>query len=230
MARILVIEDDHGIQKVLSYNLQKAEHEVRAALSGREGLELARTQPHDLVVLDLMLPDISGTQICAVLKAERATAQIPILILTARGETMDRVLGLELGADDYVVKPFAVRELMLRIAALLRRCQPQPRDTQASIIEFGDLKIDREAHEVWVRGKTVALTAIEYKLLCALYDRRNRVSTRETLVDEIWGSDSLVTYRAVDTHVQRLREKLGTGARYVETVRGFGYRFSNSPV
>ena len=229
MARILVIEDDRGIQKVLGYNLTKAEHEVRSALSGREGLELARTQQHDLVVLDLMLPDISGTQICAALKAERATAQLPILILTARGETLDRVLGFELGADDYVVKPFSVRELMLRITALLRRCQSQ-RDAPASLIEFGDLKIDREAHAVWVCGKSVALTAIEYKLLCTLYDRRNRVSTRDVLVDEIWGAETAVTNRVVDTHVQRLRDKLGVAAQYVETVRGFGYRFSSSPV
>jgi two-component system phosphate regulon response regulator PhoB len=229
MARILLIEDDEGIHKVVSYNLQRAHHEVVSGHRGREGLELARTRGPDLVVLDLMLPDLPGTQICASLKADRATARIPIIILTARGDERDRVHGLELGADDYVVKPFSVQELMLRIAALLRRCQAAA-EPPTKVIDFGDLRIDRDGHEVWVRGSRVALTAIEYKLLCMLYDRRSRVSSRESLVNEIWGLDKEVTSRAVDTHVQRLREKLGCVACYVETVRGFGYRFAASPV
>lgn len=228
MARVLVIEDDRSIQKVVSYNLEHAQYEVISAHGGREGLELARTRSPDLVLLDLMLPDVPGAQVCTLLKADRVTERIPVIILTARGDEIDRVLGLELGADDYVVKPFSVRELMLRVAALLRRCQAA-QETTSSLIQLGDLRIDREGHQVWVCGVPIALTAIEYKLLCKLYDRRNRVSSRDALLNEIWGLDSEVTQRAVDSHVQRLREKLGCVARYVETVRGFGYRFSTSP-
>ncbi|MBA3395920.1 MAG: response regulator transcription factor [Deltaproteobacteria bacterium] len=228
MARILVIEDDRSIQKVVSYNLERAEHEVISAHQGREGLEMARHRSPDLVVLDLMLPDLPGVQICTLLKQDRATQRIPIIILTARGDEIDRVQGLELGAADYVVKPFSVRELMLRIAALLRRCQLTD-DAPQMVIEIGELRIDRDAHEVAVNGTPVALTAIEYKLLCTLYDRRNRVSSRGALLDEIWGQESEVTARVVDTHIQRLRDKLGSVASYVETVRGFGYRFIAPP-
>ncbi len=227
MARILLIEDDVGIHKVLSYNLKLARHEVISAHRGREGLELARARRPDLVLLDVMLPDLAGTKICTALRSDKTTERLPIIMLTARGDEIDRVLGFELGADDYVVKPFCVRELMLRLEALLRRCkvtlEPPP-----ALIEFGALKIDRAAHRVWVSERAVALTAIEFKLLCSLYDRRRSVSTREALLDEVWGSDSEITARAVDTHVQRLREKLGTAAAYVETVRGVGYRFVES--
>lgn len=226
MARILLIEDDVGIHKVLSYNLKQSHHEVLSAHRGREGLDLARSRHPDLVLLDLMLPDLPGTKICTALRSEKATERLPIIMLTARGDEIDRVLGLELGADDYVVKPFSVRELLLRVEALLKRSQPalevQP------VVEFGDLKIDRAAHRVWVSDRSVSLTALELKLLCTLYDRRRSVSTREVLLDEVWGSDSDITARAVDTHVQRLREKLGTAAAYVETVRGIGYRFVES--
>lgn len=224
MACVLVIEDDPGIQKVVSYNLQHEGYDVLTSSSGGDGLELARTRMPDIVVLDLMLPDVPGEQVCSSLKSERATARIPILILTARRDESDRIQGLELGADDYVVKPFSVRELILRIAGLLRRCQIS---VEAAPGETEALSIDREAHTVLVGGALVSLTVIEYKLLCALYDRRGRVGSREALLQEIWGWDREVTARAVDTHVQRLREKLGTAASCIQTVRGFGYRFSD---
>lgn len=228
MARVLVIEDDPGIQKVVSYNLQRGGYEVLSSHSGRIGLELARTRAPDLVVLDLMLPDVPGEQICRELKSDPATDRIPVLMLTARRDESDRIAGLELGAEDYVVKPFSVRELMLRIAALLRRCQAAAEARPS--VEVGDLRIDREAHKVWVGDAPVTLTTIEYKLLCALYDRRGRVSSRDMLLEEIWGVGSDVTSRVIDTHMQRLRDKLGSSASRIETVRGFGYRFSDTPV
>ncbi len=227
MARILVIEDERDIQDVLDYNLRQAGHKVNVASTGQEGLRLAREKRPDLVLLDLMLPDISGTEVCKALKQDPTTREIQVVILTAKGEEIDRVVGFELGADDYVVKPFSVRELVLRIQAILRRsateAEPQP------IIEFGSLKIDREAHRVWVEGKEVDLTALEFRLLVTLHDRKNRVQTRDALLQDVWGIEADITTRTVDTHVKRLREKLGQAGEYVETVRGVGYRFADAP-
>lgn len=227
MARILVIEDEQDLQKVLDYNLRQAGHQVLAALRGLDGLQLAKEHRPDIVLLDLMLPDTPGTEICRALKRETATSGIPVLMLTAKGEEIDRVVGFELGADDYVVKPFSVRELLLRIDAILRRNRVE--QVEAPGIEFGVLRIDREAHRVWVGEDEVELTALEFKLLVTLYERRNRVQTRTMLLDDVWGIEADITTRTVDTHVKRLREKLGSAGSYIATVRGVGYRFAERP-
>jgi two-component system phosphate regulon response regulator PhoB len=227
MGRILVIEDERDLQEVLRYNLREAGHEVLSALTGQEGLKLAREQAPDLVLLDLMLPDLPGTQVCRTLRADPKLQQMAIVMVTAKGEEIDRVLGFELGADDYVVKPYSMRELLLRVQALLRRrAEPAP---QGRTVEFGALRFDREAHRAWVTEREIELTALEFKLLALLYDRRNRVQTRESLLNDVWGIHAEVTTRTVDTSVKRLREKLGQAGAYVETVRGVGYRFRESP-
>lgn len=228
MARVLVIEDEEDLQQILEYNLGQIGCEVNGAVRGREGLRLASQQPPDLVILDLMLPDISGLEVCKTLKADPRTRQVPVLMMTAKGEEIDRVLGFELGAEDYVVKPFSVREMMLRVQAILRRTTA-PRGEAGQSFEFGILRIDREAHRVWVQGEEVELTALEFRLLLTLADRRNRVQTRAVLLDEVWGIKMDITTRTVDTHVKRLREKLGAAGEYVETVRGVGYRFAEAP-
>jgi two-component system phosphate regulon response regulator PhoB len=227
MARILVIEDEPDLQRVLEYNLRQAGHEVQQATAGQPGLRLAREHHPALVLLDLMLPDLSGTEVCKTLKSDPATRDIPVLMLTAKGEEVDRVVGFELGADDYVVKPFSVRELLLRIQAILRRSAGE-RDARVALVEFGRLRFDREAHRVWVDGTEVELTALEFKLLVGLHDRKNRVQTRATLLDDVWGIEADITTRTVDTHVKRLRDKLGPAGDYIETVRGVGYRFADA--
>jgi two-component system phosphate regulon response regulator PhoB len=228
MARILVIEDERDIQDVLEYNLRQAGHKVQLAARGQEGLRLARESRPDLVLLDLMLPDMPGTEVCKSLKADPATQDVQVMMLTAKGEEIDRVLGFELGADDYVVKPFSVRELLLRVTAILRRAG-QPETSTEAPIEFGVLKVDRAAHRVWVAGKEIELTALEFKLLVTLHDRKNRVQTREVLLGDVWGIHADITTRTVDTHVKRLREKLSAAGDYVQTVRGVGYRFAATP-
>ncbi|MCL2725453.1 MAG: response regulator transcription factor [Polyangiaceae bacterium] len=227
MARILVIEDEPDIQDILDYNLREKGHKVFIAGKGEEGLRLAQEKKPDLVLLDLMLPDMPGTKICKVLKSDPATRNVQVVMLTAKGEEIDRVVGFELGADDYVVKPFSVRELLLRVQAILRRAQGE--QEAASGFQFGRLRVDREAHRVWADDAELELTALEFKLLITLYDRRNRVQTRAMLLSDVWGIDADITTRTVDTHVKRLREKLGDAGIYIETVRGVGYRFADNP-
>lgn len=227
MARILVIEDEIDLQQVLEYNLRQAGHEVLQAFKGKDGLDVARSEQPDLVLLDLMLPDLSGNEICKTLKRDSETARIPVVMLTARGEEIDRVLGFELGADDYVVKPFSVRELLLRIQVVLRRQVVEP--GTPSHATFGRLRIDNEAHRVWVDDDEVQLTALEFRLLVTLHDARNRVLTRSVLLDVVWGIEAEVTTRTVDTHVKRLRQKIGAAGEYIETMRGVGYRFAELP-
>jgi two-component system phosphate regulon response regulator PhoB len=224
MARILIVEDEEDLQEVLSYNLRQAGHEPAVAGLGQEALERVAREPPELVLLDLMLPDISGTEVCRTLKSDPSTRNIPVIMLTAKGEEIDRVVGFELGADDYVVKPYSMRELTLRVQAILRR-RAAPTES-GGLTSFGILRIDREGHRVWVDGGEVALTALELRLLCTLYDRRGRVQSRAVLLDEVWRMSSDVNTRTVDTHVKRLREKLGTAGAYLETVRGVGYRFT----
>jgi two-component system phosphate regulon response regulator PhoB len=228
MASIVIVEDEADLQEVLAYNLRQAGHEVATAGSGEAALAIVRQNPPDLMVLDLMLPGMTGIEVCRVVKSDPLTRQVAVVILTAKGAEIDRVVGFELGADDYVVKPFSVRELALRIQAILRRGHEEPEGATRAA-EFGKLRIDRDAHRVWVEDREVPLTALEFRLLCALFDRRDRVQSRATLLDEVWGVSSELETRTVDTHVKRLREKLGPAGVYIETVRGVGYRFSASP-
>ncbi len=227
MARILIIEDEKDIQDVLAYNLGTAGHEVLIAGRGDDGLRIAKAQRPDVILLDLMLPGMSGTEVCNVLKRDPATGQIPVVMITARGEEVDRIVGFELGAEDYIVKPFSVREVLLRVQALLRRSTT--RVEPDAVIEFGRLRVDKEAHRAWVDTKEIELTALEFKLLVTFYERRNRVQTRATLLDDVWGITADITTRTVDTHVKRLREKLGPVGDSIETVRGVGYRFAHAP-
>jgi two-component system phosphate regulon response regulator PhoB len=181
----------------------------------------------DVIVLDLMLPDLAGTEICRRLREQERTRDVPVIMCTAKGEEIDRVVGFEVGADDYVVKPFSVRELILRIRALLRRAHRT--EGEPSLMRFGRLKIDRDAHRAWVDENELALTALEFRLLHAFLSRRGRVQTRDALLSDVWGIDADVTTRTVDTHVKRLREKLGDAGAYIETLRGVGYRFKSEP-
>jgi two-component system phosphate regulon response regulator PhoB len=224
---ILVVEDERDLLRVLSYNFEQAGFDVVTAGDGETALRAAREERFDVIVLDLMLPGIPGTEVCRRLKQNPPTANIPVVMLTAKGEELDRVVGFELGADDYVVKPFSVRELILRVQAIVRRGKGAENPEER--VHFGVLRIDRGAHRAWVEDAEIALTAREFKLLTTFYDRRGRVLTRDAVLDEVWGTDSDVTGRNVDTHVKRLREKLGAAGDYVETVRGVGYRFRSEP-
>jgi len=228
MARILVIEDEADLREVLSYNLTQAGHQVRLVARGREGLQIAKAEKPDVILLDLMLPDMGGVEVCRALKGDPLTRGLHIIMVTAKGEEIDRIVGFELGVDDYVVKPFSVRELLLRIQAVLRR-KDQGED-DAPIVQIESLKIDRGAHRAWVGDQEITLTALEFKLLVTLCDRRGRVQTRERLLSDVWGIDADITSRTVDTHVKRVREKLGAIGERIETVRGVGYRFSDEPV
>jgi two-component system phosphate regulon response regulator PhoB len=227
MATILVIEDEPDLQQVLEYNLRQSGHDVVCAGRAGEGLKLARQRAPELLILDLMLPDMPGTDVCKSLRADPETRAIPILMLTAKGEEIDRVVGFELGADDYMTKPFSMRELLLRVQAILRRASGPVDETP--VVRFGRLRIDKAAHRVWVDDREVELTALEFKLLVMLHERKNRVQTRDALLEEVWGMAADITTRTVDTHVKRLREKLGVAADYIETVRGAGYRFAETP-
>ena len=225
MARVLVIEDEADLREVLHYNLTQAGHKPFTAATGDAGLKLAAEIRPDIVLLDLMLPNVPGTTVAKSLRREEATHQVPIIMVTAKAEEIDRIVGFELGADDYAVKPFRVRELLLRIDAVLRR----GRSPDQRLIEVAELHIDKEAHRVTVGGEEVALTALEFKLLVTLTERRDRVQGRGTLLSDVWAMDSEIASRTVDTHVKRLRDKLGTAGRFIETVRGVGYRFSEAP-
>jgi two-component system phosphate regulon response regulator PhoB len=220
---VLVVEDDEDILQLLAYNLQASGFDVDAARDGFEALNLARRKVPDLIVLDLMLPGMDGLEICKELKRSPQTSAVPIIMLTARGEEIDRVVGLELGADDYVVKPFSPRELMLRIRAVLRRSGPEEQARTAW--RRDGLAVDMDAHKAEVDGADLALTATEFKLLSELIRSQGRVRTRDQLLNTVWGYEFEGYGRTVDTHVRRLRQKLGEHARMIETVRGVGYRF-----
>jgi two-component system phosphate regulon response regulator PhoB len=232
MTRVLVVEDERDLQEVIGYNLREHGYDVVVSERGAPAVGLAVDQRPDLVILDLMLPDISGLEVCRTLKSNPATRAIPVVMVTAKGAEVDRVVGFELGADDYVVKPFSVRELLLRVQAVLRRSQPAAAEAALSptpAITFGRLRIDRDAPNVQVDDQEVSLTALELRLLCTLYERRNRVQSRAVLLDDVWCVSGENATRTVDTHVKRLREKLGPAGAYIETIRGIGYRFVGAP-
>lgn len=219
--KILVVDDEIDILTLLQYNLERAGYKVLSAKDGPEAIELARRERPDLIILDIMLPSMEGTEVCKAIKNLESTAHIPIIMLTAKSEEVDRIVGLELGADDYITKPFSPRELVLRVKAVLKRGQ---KEEQIHTVDAGPIHIDIDRFSVSIRGEPVNLTATEIKLLIELIRSRGRVLSRGRLLDRVWGSECFVTDRTVDTHIRRLREKLGKAADYIETVRGFGYR------
>jgi two-component system phosphate regulon response regulator PhoB len=222
---ILIVDDEPDIAETLAFNLEREGMKVVTTGSGEEAVVLARGDlKPDLVVLDLMLPDLSGTDVCRRLRQDTETRRIPILMLTAKTDAIDRVVGFEVGADDYVTKPFSLREVILRIKAILRRSQPEP-EAETNLLDFGKLRIDEAGHRVWVEDEEVSLTALEFRLLTTLIKRKGRVQTRETLLNHVWEMSGDLTTRTVDTHVRRLRKKLGAASAYIETLRGVGYRF-----
>jgi two-component system phosphate regulon response regulator PhoB len=222
--RILVVDDEPDLLELVRFNLTQAGFAVDTAAAGRDALEKIRRSPPDLVVLDLMLPDLSGNDIARQIRSDAGLSELPILMLTAKSEEVDRVVGFELGADDYVTKPFSPRELTLRVRAVLRRRKPPTPPTEA--LAHGALRLDPARHRCFVGSTEVPLTAKEFELLRTLMARPGRVLTRDQLLDEVWGTDIAVTTRTIDTHLKRLREKLGAASDLIETVRGVGYRFA----
>ena len=218
---VLIVEDERDVVDLLALNLRKAGFAISTAMDGAAGLQKARSEKPAFIILDLMLPKMPGLEVCKILKGDPATRQIPIMMLTAKAEEIDRVVGLEFGADDYVTKPFSPREMILRIKAILRRAEGPAEDESLSA---GSIVIDTARHEVSVNGKRVSLTSLEFKLLRTLMQRRGRVQTRDRLLNDVWGYESVIDTRTVDTHVRRLRKKLGKVADAIESVRGFGYR------
>ncbi len=229
---ILVVDDEEDLLQLVDINLKREGFATVLARNGREALDLAERTVPSLVLLDLMLPDISGTEVCRRIRASAKVANVPVIMLSAKGEEIDRVVGFEVGADDYIVKSnLSMRELVLRVRAVLRRrANDKPLiENEDGRIEVGGLLVDDEAHRVWVDGAEVPLTATEFKLLITLAKRQGRVQTRGSLLRDVWDMPPDLNTRTVDTHVKRLREKIGSAARYVETVRGVGYRFNSQP-
>jgi two-component system phosphate regulon response regulator PhoB len=222
--RILVVDDEPDITALVAYHLARAGYLVTTAASGSEAIRAAKEARPDLVILDLMLPGISGYDILAELRSREETREVGVILLTARREEADRIRGLSLGADDYLTKPFSPQELILRVAAVLRRLQA-PAVAAGAAITAGPLSIDRAAHRVMLDGAELSLTVTEYKLLLTLVERRGRVQTRPQLLETVWEAQPDIQTRTVDMHIQRLRTKLGGAGRLIETVRGFGYRF-----
>ncbi len=231
MQRVVVIEDEKDIVDLLSYTLRREGFDVRSAGRGQEGLELLQRGPAALALIDIMLPDLDGLEVCRRLREDKSLRNLPIIFLTAKGEEVDRILGLEIGADDYVVKPFSPRELIARIKAVLRRRERE--DEGPPVIETRDLRMDTRTQEVIVRGQPIELSTLEFKLLHFLASHPRRIFARENLLDEVWGRDRFVTPRTVDVHIRRLREKIEIQPekpRYLQTVRGSGYRFTPLPL
>ncbi len=219
---VLIIEDEQDVVDLIRYNLNRAGFTVSIAENGLVGLEKARAERPDVIILDLMLPEMTGEKVCRALKEDASTAAIPVIMLTAKDQPADRITGFELGADDYVPKPFSPRELVLRVQALRRRVETSHR---ADLVEVDGFTVDKAAFEIRLRGQRLDLTTTEFKLLTLLVDRRGRTQSRETLLFDVWGYQNAIDTRTVDTHMRRLREKLGADAERLETVRGEGYRF-----
>ena len=226
--KILIIEDEPDIRKTLEYNISREGYKVVSASSLSKGKEQINSSDFSLILLDLMLPDGSGLDLCREIKSDKDKSPTPIIILTAKDDEVDKVVGFELGADDYVTKPFSVRELILRIKAILKRGESK-KETLEVQRQFGELTMDIDSHEVFVNSEQIILTALEFRLLRQLVDRRGRVQSRDQLLSDVWGYSAEVTTRTVDTHIKRLREKLGTMGKYVQTIRGVGYKFSRTP-
>jgi two-component system phosphate regulon response regulator PhoB len=224
--KVLVVDDEPEAVELVEFNLKQAGFDVVTAADGAEALQKARSLLPSLIMLDLMLPEVDGLEVCKMLRRDTSTASIPIVMVTAKAAEIDRILGLELGADDYITKPFSPRELVLRVKKLLQRGQAAAEPVET--LRFGDLVLDAPRHVVSWQGKSIDLTATEFKLLTVLAQRRGRVQSREHLLRDVWEYNSLIDTRTVDTHMRRLREKLGPAAKYLDTVRGVGYRFVDS--
>ncbi|HKQ39416.1 MAG TPA: response regulator transcription factor [Verrucomicrobiae bacterium] len=222
--KVLVVDDEPDAIELIAFNLKGAGLDVVTAADGAEALKKAEQHTPDLVILDLMLPEVDGLEVCKVLRRTPKTAGVPILMLTSKSAEIDRVLGLELGADDYVTKPFSPRELVLRVKRLLR--SPKSDEATPDHFEWKELSVDIPRHRVTVKGNPVELTATEFKLLTLLIERRGRVQSRDQLLQDVWEYEATIDTRTVDTHMRRLREKLGAASKYLDTVRGVGYRFA----
>jgi two-component system, OmpR family, phosphate regulon response regulator PhoB len=226
MKTILIIEDEHDLAELVAFNMEKEGYRTLVAHDGTAGLESARRHRPDLILLDLMLPGIMGTELCKLLKGNEKTATIPVIMLTAKGEEIDRVVGFEVGADDYIVKPFSSRELLLRIKAVLRRSVPDQESEK--LLRIGPLTIDTVRHLVTVGAEAIVLTTTEFKLLINLAERTGRVQSRDLLLKNVWGYNYVGDTRTVDTHITRLRTKLGEAGELIKTVRGFGYKLEET--
>lgn len=224
-SKVLVVDDEQDILNLVEYNLKRAGFQTILAKDGPEAIEAAKTHRPDLVLLDIMLPDMEGTEVLRRLKSTETTASIPIIMLTAKGEEIDKIVGLELGAEDYITKPFSPRELILRVKAVLKRTAAAPEAGRS--LSFKELSMDVSRHRITVSGEPVELSSTEFNLLYELMQAKGRVLTRDDILDRAWGLDCYVTPRTVDTHVRRLRSKLGVAGDYIETVRGVGYRFKD---
>ncbi|MGA1840310.1 MAG: response regulator [bacterium] len=222
--RILIVEDDPNISQLVKYNLEKTGYTCILSITGEAALRILNKENIDLIILDIMLPEMDGFEVCRRIKQNQDIANLPIIMLTAKGEEIDRIVGLELGADDYVVKPFSPRELILRIKAILKRGKIP--DIISDILVAGKLKVDISKHKVTFDDTPIDLTPMEFKLLVTLMKRKGRVQSRHVLLSDVWDMGSDVTTRTIDTHIKRLREKLGQAGIFIETVRGLGYRFS----
>jgi len=220
---ILIVEDEKDISNLISHNLKKVGFRVIPALNGTSALSKAKESLPDLILLDLFLPDLEGTEVYKLFKQNPKTKGIPVIMVTAKGEEVDRIVGLELGADDYITKPFSVRELVLRVKAVLKRTRGEKEDKE--IIKSGVITIDKQGYKAWAGKEEVSLTATEFKLLLELMENPGKVMTRETLLNNVWGYSYEGYARTVDTHIRRLREKLGKAGDLIETVRGIGYCF-----
>ena len=230
-SKILLVEDEPDIRKTLKYNFSRESFDVMTAGTISEAESLSSNNKVDLIILDLMLPDGSGLDFCRAIKSDKKRKSIPIIILTAKADEVDRVVGFELGADDYVTKPFSVRELVLRAKAVMKRGVNHQEGSNKDLetYKFGDLELDLDSHQAFINDQEINFTALEFRLLKHLIDRKGRVQTRDQLLGDVWGYSSSVTTRTVDTHIKRLREKLGEIGNHIQTIRGVGYRFSRSP-
>ena len=224
MKNVLIIEDEKDLAELLAFNLEKEGYTATCVHDGKVGLERARAELPDLILLDLMLPGLLGTEICKELRKTPLTAQIPIIMITAKGDEIDRVVGFEVGADDYIVKPFSMREVALRVKAVMRRFDIETQPPTSEHLTVGEIAIDTQRHTVTSAGSEIELTSTEFKLLLFLTEKRGRVQSREQLLQNVWSYNNAGDTRTVDTHVTRLRGKLGPPGDIIKTVRGFGYK------
>ena len=221
--KILIVEDDKNISKLVKYNLEKENYECDVTMTGEEALEVLDKNPIDLIILDIMLPETDGFEVCRLIKRNDRLRNIPVIMLTAKGEEVDRIVGLELGADDYIVKPFSQRELVLRVKAILRRGKIE--EAEKEILTVGNITVDISRHKVTAGQKEIELTPMEFKLLVTLMERRGRVQSRDRLLNDVWDMDAEIYTRTIDAHIKKLREKLGKSKNLIETVSGLGYKF-----